>query len=283
MALMGSLLGLGMGAVVTSFLPTKYEACMKLEIMKPDGRAGSIIPSLFKIEFDLINSDQVLGLAADRLDLAMMWNCNRNEAIRQLGELVKTDSIKGTDLITITVRHLDREMVAKIANVVADAYCKSRRDLDDQEFERGMRELKRVMRVQEALVEECRKVLVKVIRTQGRDILYMGSEEKDADGARAMREAGLKDEDYLEAKRMFESELEILQSMKVKVITEEITWKMGTDHTRVHDRAAEPERPVLPNMSLNLLLAAVLGLLGSPLLAWPCIVLLHRVIPPQAA
>ncbi|MBN8457059.1 MAG: polysaccharide biosynthesis tyrosine autokinase [Verrucomicrobia bacterium] len=67
-------------------------------------------------------------------------------------------------------------------------------------------------------------------------------------------------QDYDEAKRTFESEQEMLQQMKIKLIAEEISSKMRSDSIIVHDDPVASQRPVSPKVTLNLILGAVVGL-----------------------
>lgn len=66
--------------------------------------------------------------------------------------------------------------------------------------------------------------------------------------------------DYDEAKRKFESEQDMLQQMKIKLIAEEISKNMGNDSIIVHDDPVASQRPVSPKVTLNLILGAVVGL-----------------------
>lgn len=274
MAAIGAVLGLGVGAVVTYFQPKVYETSARLEVRK-----GSEEP--LKSPLDLIRSDQVLGLAVDRLNLAQLWDCNRSEAIRSLGGLVKAKFLSGTDLLIITVRHPDRELVAKLADGVAVGFRKCWEEHDRRIVELQVQELRKAVRAQEDVVDKRRKEFAGIIRRTG--ILYTGWDESDADDWRRMREEGLKSKDYLEAKQVFETEFEKLQEQKIKLIAEEISSKMMDDSNLIHGGATVPERPVSPNAVLNLLSATVLGLLGFSVLARPVMVRLRRLFPTQPA
>jgi len=68
-------------------------------------------------------------------------------------------------------------------------------------------------------------------------------------------------QDYDEAKKTFESEQAMLQEMKIKKIAEEINSKMLDDSIQVHDDPVASQTPVSPNVTLNLVLGAVVGLI----------------------
>jgi capsular exopolysaccharide synthesis family protein len=68
-------------------------------------------------------------------------------------------------------------------------------------------------------------------------------------------------QDYEDAKRAFDTDLELLQTMKLKQIGETISRKMPSDSVQVHDEPVIPNNPVSPNVTLNLVLGAVVGLI----------------------
>jgi len=72
---------------------------------------------------------------------------------------------------------------------------------------------------------------------------------------------GLDTQDYHDAKRDFDADQDLLQALKLKLIGEQISQKMPHDITVVHDDPVIAERPVTPNVTLNLVLGAVIGLI----------------------
>lgn len=68
-------------------------------------------------------------------------------------------------------------------------------------------------------------------------------------------------QDYVDAKRTFESEQDMLQQMKIKLIAEEIAFKMPDESIIVHDEPVASQTAVSPNVTLNLILGAVVGLI----------------------
>ena len=71
---------------------------------------------------------------------------------------------------------------------------------------------------------------------------------------------GLDAADYVDAKRDFETDQSLLQTMKLKLIGEQITEKMPQDGIVVHDDPVISDNPVSPNVTMNLVLGAVVGL-----------------------
>ena len=64
--------------------------------------------------------------------------------------------------------------------------------------------------------------------------------------------------------------------MKIKQMAETIALKMSSDGVIIHDAPVLPDSPVSPNVTLNLIIGVVLGLLLSPLLELPMMRLLNR-------
>jgi polysaccharide biosynthesis transport protein len=86
-------------------------------------------------------------------------------------------------------------------------------------------------------------------------------------------------QDYVEAKRGFETEQEVLQQLKLKLIGANISRKIPSDSVQIHDEPVIAQVPISPNVTLNLLLGVGLGFLLSPLMALPVMWLLSRSRP----
>ncbi|WAC21202.1 polysaccharide biosynthesis tyrosine autokinase [Luteolibacter sp. SL250] len=72
---------------------------------------------------------------------------------------------------------------------------------------------------------------------------------------------GIDTQDYVDAKREFETDLDLLQTMKLKFLTEKVSTKMGDESIAVHEEPVIAQAPVSPNVTLNLVLGAVVGLI----------------------
>jgi capsular exopolysaccharide synthesis family protein len=66
--------------------------------------------------------------------------------------------------------------------------------------------------------------------------------------------------DYVDAKRDFETDQSLLAQMKIKLMTEQIVSDLPNETIVVHDEAVISDSPVSPNVTLNLVLGAVVGL-----------------------
>jgi capsular exopolysaccharide synthesis family protein len=344
--------------------------------------------NFFNTEFEKIKSRNSLMKVIVELDLVNKWNLDREIVFQILNGIVDTDNIRGTDLITISVRHKDKDEARDIAAAVANAYKEYRFETENKEAQRALVELKKAVRTQEDTVEGCRKVLANIVRARG--IIYFGPDSyyrqpgmEDEDGTKSAVDnfnaletekmqlesmiqsllkynaeqllvfaSGLKlddnvlqalypryleqktqfegfkrdgygdnhptmlakaaeleamkkqlDEgvvslrdtlqaklelaearykralatklekqddaikkslgaqDYVDAKQNFEQEQEMLQQMKIKLIAEEIAAKMPDDSIIVHDEPVSSQTAVSPNVTLNLILGAVVGLI----------------------
>jgi len=387
-------------AVITYVMPKKYESEATIEVkprgsgMSPLGSAftdisgGRMTPQFFGTEFEKIKSRNSLQKVVDNLELVNRWNVDKETALRILKGIVNTQNIRGTDLISIRVRHTNKVDARDITEEVANAYKEYRAEIEGRDADRQLHELNKAVRDQEDKVEERRKVLSTIARTKG--IIYRGDDSffntsgvdedqgaKNAlqtfhqleqekmqlesqissllkydsdqlmvyasgldlpdniirnlypqyleykrqlegftinglgpshptvraanDNLRSMKQQldegvvnlratlsaqldlatnrlksvevmkdetreeaikrGLDAQDYVDAKREFETDQELLQTMKIKQMGETIAGKIPSESVLVHDMPVIAESPVSPNVTLNLVLGAVVGLI----------------------
>ncbi len=388
-------------AVITYVMPKKYESSATIEV-KPKSMAqspfeGGVNPSygsspmtaqFFGTEFEKIKSSNSLTKVVENLELVNKWSVDKEAAIRILKGIVNTQNIRGTDLISITVRHTDKEDARNITAEVADAYKAYRTEIERRDSDKGLYELNKAVRDQEDKVEERRKVLATIVRTKGiiykgQDSFYGQSGVDEDQGARSALQTyneleqekmqlesqinsllkydsdqlmvsaaglnlpdniiknllpqyndakrtldtlkinglgvnhptvlaaadqiktmkhqldegvvnlratlqaqldmaadrlknvevlkndsreeaikrGLDAQDYVDAKRDFETDQQLLQSMKLKQIGKNMTDKMTDESIVVHEEPQVSQNPVSPNVTLNLVLGAVVGLI----------------------
>lgn len=382
-------------SVITYVMPKKYQSSATIEV-KPRGRtidplgglmgsnSAQMTANFFGTEFEKIKSRNSLAKVIVALDLTNKWGMGQEAALDLLKGIVGTQNIRGTDLISITVRHTNKEDARDITAEVAKAYKDYRTELEDRDLDKGINELKKAVREQEDKVEERRKVLTTLSRTK--EIVYTGggpsrgldvdrkvdsslSEYTRLENEKLQLEsqiqsllnydaeqlliyasglnlpdnviktlypeflaikrsiAGLKanglgekhptiisqqkilqatkdqlnegvvnlrtrlqgqldqaksrlakaeikknedkkeavdeyidKQDYSDAERDFETEKALLEQMKLKLISAEIDGDMPGDSIVVHDEPVISDNPVSPNVTLNLVLGAVVGL-----------------------
>jgi uncharacterized protein involved in exopolysaccharide biosynthesis len=388
-------------AVITYVMPKKFQSQAIIEVkprqagMSPLGEsmtessgAGRTTPQFFGTEFEKIKSRNSLSKVVENLQLVNRWNVDKESALGILKGIVGTQNIRGTDLISINVRHTNKVDARDIAEEVARAYKQYRNEIETRDADRQLQELNKAVRDQEDKVEERRKVLATIVRNKG--IIYKGADsfynqggvdedqgarsalqiyhdleqeklqlesqissllkydsdqlmvyagglnlpdniirtlypqyqeaKRQLDGLkisglgdrhptvlvavdqienmkrqldegvvnlRATLQAqldlatnrlksvevmkdesreeaikrGLDAQDYVDAKREFETDQQLLQTMKMKQMGETISRKIPGESVEVHDPPVISNSPVSPNVTLNLVLGAVVGLI----------------------
>jgi uncharacterized protein involved in exopolysaccharide biosynthesis len=280
--------GLLVAAVITYVMPKIYESEAVIEV-KPralgiDSHDSVTNTSQFvATEFEVMKSRNSLEKAVANLELVNRWMVDKETAIQILKGIVTTQNIRGTDLISIRVRHTNKVDARDIAAEVANAYKQYRAEIEERAAEAMLRELNKAVRDQEDKVEERRKLLATIVRTKG--IIFRAGDsnkaEAEEDGSRGAASAqatepALDAQDYVDAKRKFEMEQELLQALKLKQMGETIARKIPGESVELHESPTIGRAPVSPNVTLNLSLGTVLGLVFSPLMALPLMWLLNR-------
>jgi polysaccharide biosynthesis transport protein len=384
-------------AVITYVMPKKYESYATIEL-KPREKTvdplGGVVraagptmtATFFGTEFEKIKSRNSLSKVIDKLDLANKWGMDREAVLGTLKGIVNTQNIRGSDLISIRVRHTSKEDARDITAEVARAYKEYRTELEGKSADKGVNELKKAVREQQDKVEGKRKILTTLSRTK--DIIYRGESfggqggleedqemihamqqyseleaqtmqlesqlqslqkydserlliyaegldfqdnvikvlypqyrelkrqieglkanglgerhptivsqnvilegiradldegvvnlrtrlqgqlemskerlekfaEKKTDSKKDALERNIDTQDYIDAKRDFETDQALLDQMKLQLINQEISQGLPTETIVVHDDPVISESPVSPNVTLNLVLGVVVGL-----------------------
>jgi capsular polysaccharide biosynthesis protein len=295
---LGAFVGLLVAAGITYMMPKQYESEAVIQVMprhQPPtmGTPVSQAPPQSATEAEILKSRKVLEQVAANLDFPNRWNVDMETAIRILKGIVEIQRINGTDLISIRARHTNRIDARDIAGELVAVHKANRAETDARESELYIQEINKMVLDQEDKVEERRKVLSTIVRTKG--IIYKGHDgvqqeellkndgtDKDEEREKAIRRS-LDAQDYVDAKRDFETDQELLQQMKLKLVGEKISRKMVLDNVRIHDKPVIAQVPCSPNVTLNLLLGTGVGFLLSPLMALPLMWLLNRRRPAHAA
>lgn len=263
MAPVGMLGTFMVAAVITYVMPKKYESFATIEIKPRLGEgitAAHTEPAFLPTEMETIKSRNSLMRVIDALDLVNRWGLDRDSVLAVLKKIVVTENIRGTDLISIRVRHTNKEDARDITAEVARAYKDYREEIESHGTEAMILELKKAVREQEDKVEERRKVLTTIARIKGPN---GGSDPVGV-------------QDYVDAKREFESDMTLLEQLKLKLITGEITQGLPSQTIVVHDDPIIADSPISPNVTLNLVLGLAAGLVISPFLALPMMALMNR-------
>ncbi|MES2997082.1 MAG: polysaccharide biosynthesis tyrosine autokinase [Verrucomicrobiota bacterium] len=174
-------------AVITYLMPRKFESSALIEV-KPRGSTLTPLgmeyaelggqkfntPNFFATEFEKIKSRNSLMNVVEKLELHNRWNVDKETAYQIVNGITNTQNIRGTDLISIQVRHEDKDDARAVAEEVALSYKDYRESLEKEDANRSLQELSRAVREQEDKVEDKRKNLSTIARTKR--IIYTGSE-----------------------------------------------------------------------------------------------------------
>lgn len=269
---LGPTLGLMIAAIVTYLMPKIYESEAVIEVRSnvshatnsPAGKQSNMNTNCFPNEFDWFKSRHLCVTLIENLNLKERWKVDEETALQKLKSMIDRKNIHGTDLISIRVRHANKVDARDIAEEVAMAYQSYRNDLAEKDSKRSLFELQKAVKEQELKVEDRRKILATIIHTRG--ITYTRPEAEQEGGDKPETLLHVKETAVcVNAKRDYEADQELLQTMKLKLIGEDITSKMSMNQVEIHDLPVIGEIPVSPNITLNLLIGFLLGLLLSPL------------------
>ena len=265
MAGIGMFAGWLTAAVITYVMPRKFESSTIIEIKPPASLGveamgqptGGNYPGT---EVEIIKTRNVLMRAAESLDLSSLWAIDPESAVQVLKGIVRAENIRETDLVRISVRHTDRDDARDIAAEVARAYKGYREELEYESIDRGISEIRKITREHWDKVEERRKTLTIIARNK----------DKEDEGY------SISAQDYTDAKRDFETDLALLEQLKLKISEEEFKLATLRDVIVVHEDPVIANAPISPNVTKNLLIGLAAGLLASPFLALPLMSLMQR-------
>lgn len=274
MLLVGPLVGCSLAFLINQMIPRQFESQTVIEV-KPRVMNGTSVSSRLSLpstpaesmenHIALIKSPEIMALTAENLQLAERWSLERNATLAVLKKIVNVDRIRGTDLVSIRVRHTDNVAARDIADGVGIAFKQYRNETVGKRAEGVLREITKAVHKQEDIVEGIRKCLLSAKAK-------LPSEGESAANASATQ-------DYGNLKSEFMAAQDVLQEMKLKQMGETISRKIPKESVEIHDPAVISDSPCAPNVRLNLVLGTAAGLLLSPLLALPVMWLLARFMP----
>ena len=192
-------------AVITYVMPKKFESIAKVQVKPPvpgmnvlgremaeAGGANMTTQAFFANQLEIIQSRNVLLKVAERLDLANKWGLDRETVLLTLKGIIDAQTIRGTDLISIRVRHSNKEDARDIAAEVAKSYKDYRGEIENADADGALLELQKAVRDQEDKVEEKRKLLATIVRAKqiiptGKESIFGPGVVEDDKGAAAAR------------------------------------------------------------------------------------------------
>ncbi len=173
-------------AVITYVMPKKYESEAIIEVRPRTGgmdigfgtrgpsNQSIMTPQFFGTEFEKIKTSNSLAKVVEELQLLTKWGVTKVQALDILKGIVNTQNIRGTDLISIKVRHNSKEDARDITEEVTKAYKDYRSEIENKEATIALYALNKAVRDQEDKVEERRKTLNQIVQTKG--IVYRGQD-----------------------------------------------------------------------------------------------------------
>lgn len=172
--------------VITYVMPKKYESTAVVQV-RPKGTSTQVLPGMpsdrsfesasatfLPTEFAIIKAQKTLDEAIENLDLVNRWNTDLESVRRTLKRIVDAQDIRGTSLIEIRVRYNDAKDAQAIAKEISEAYRERRNKLQSDYANKALDELGKAVIAQEDSVEDKRKLLSQIIRTEG--IIYSGDQ-----------------------------------------------------------------------------------------------------------
>ncbi len=128
-------------------------------LMGPQVKGGSYDPYFIQTEFEVIQSEQVLGKVIDKLNLSSTWAktgaqgaLTRNETLQMLRQRLDLKRLPNSSLVEIGVKDSNPQEAAKLANAVAEAYRDQRLEHRKQLSDAGLQALKKSLDEQEQKV-----------------------------------------------------------------------------------------------------------------------------------
>lgn len=279
LAVAGLSVGVMVAGVVTYVQPKTFDSHAVLEI-KPPGVILSPFgsdspppperdPKFLEREMAVLKSHAVLLDAVKQLDLDRKWALPAPEAAAIVERSLTVEQLRGTDLVSVRARHVNREDARDIVVAVIAEYRKQRGSRDAGQSESASKALSEAVREQENKVEERRKALSDIVRTKTLLHHHEGVAPKPQAEA-----GGVDTEEYVARKREFESELELLQSLKLKHVTEKVSRELDDDSVVIHEEPQLALAPSGPNAAGNIGMGIMVGLAASQVVALALVLLL---------
>ena len=258
--------------LVTFMLPESFSSTTRIKIerdqtdiaaMAERRGIGGYDPYYIQTEFELIQSELVLGKAIDDLDLNKDWgkryaNGDRlktPETTALLKSRMDLRPVRNTSLIAITVYSETADEAAKIANAVAQAYHRYR-------LEERMRKISASVSALEEAYEES-NVKLRSIRAEIAEFSH----------AQSTQDTNRLDE----ARRRLDDLQRFTSVLFTKLAYEKTDAHLpATSMVQIVDTAVPGKSPVRPNKPFNLFVGLVVGCIGGLFLATLIYVLQRR-------
>lgn len=169
-------------------------------------------PDFLRRQVELMKSPKLLLDAVAVGDFKKKWHIDDEKAAEIFGRSITVEPIRGTDLLSLRGRYTNREDARDMVISLITAYRNQWKTSEDSASGKTLDELSKAVKAQEDRVEERRAELAKHV---GRHKLL--HRDFRPDETLDSREV------YVAKKQQFEAEVELLQRLKLKYVTEKVS------------------------------------------------------------
>jgi uncharacterized protein involved in exopolysaccharide biosynthesis len=265
--------------VITFILPESFKAVARIKVERdwwaqsqntqlPDSPAPSPPhdPYFIQTEFEVIQSEVILGQVIDRLKLDERWGkrytggpkLSRPETMLLLRRQLDLRPVRSTSLIEIGVWSPQPQEAAEIANAIAEEF-RGYRIKQHEVLVRQKREaLEAGFKNQESKIAEVQASLDRLRKE-------LGITDEKARQAVELASATSNERPYWSKRRELEDLLRYRSTLSQKLLSEEQDNRLSAvGLVEIIDRAVPPLRPARPNKPLNIALGMLAGAILGP-------------------
>lgn len=259
------------GTLVTMILPESFASTARIKVERDrtdiEGLADTgarerfnpYDPYFIQTEFEIIQSETILGRVIDTVNLNDVWGkkyydgtrLKDTEALTMLRGRLDVRPVRNTTLLDIRVFSEDPREAAELANQIAKSYKSWRLEKSYELAQGGLESLKKQAKEMDEVLAMARKELIHL------------AEVAESDSASASMKMA-----YREKEREVEEMREFRQLLTRKMNLEEIDLNLPRSaQVEIIENAVPAVKPVRPNVPLNIWLSILMGLLLGLLLA----------------
>ncbi|MDC0088255.1 polysaccharide biosynthesis tyrosine autokinase [Akkermansiaceae bacterium] len=163
--------------VITSVMPKKYQSRALVEVRPiqslsatvstTGGLGGGMTRQFMMTQFEVIKAAKTLEVAIDKIQLTERWDVDKDQAIAILQSIVKTNQVRGTDLIEISAKHKNRVDAQAVVAAVYAAYEDRRGELEMSQRSGQLAAIKAELQGKTDRVAELNKRLLDIAEQTG--------------------------------------------------------------------------------------------------------------------
>jgi len=253
-----ALCGVGLWLLVS---PAQYRATARIEInsdpmdVQAHGQNFSYDPYFIQTEFEILQSQVVLGRVVNSLNLNVEWGkkyaggvmLTTNESVAILKQHLNLAIVRNPKLIEISFTSDDPNEAARIANAIAEAYQDYRLEKRNQETLKGIQVLTDDYRAEEQLIKTKQEKL-----DQLRKELNVPNPEPIDELLKTNFPS------YFQSKQELQKMIELHKLLQAKIAEEKIDLQIPkTTIVQIVDATQPPQSPASPNRFLGAVSLAI--------------------------